>query len=291
MSKKPVDVKKLEQIAHRTRINVVKMIAKSGTGHLGGSVSIAEILAVLYFHELRIDPKNPEWEDRDRFVLSKGHACPALYATFAEVGYIPKDILPTLHEIDSILQMHPERGLCPGIEVSTGALGQGLSTAVGMAIGARIKGKDFRVYALLGDGECNEGQIWEAAMSASKYELDNLAAIIDYNKFALSEAINKVMPLEPLYDKWLAFGWHVIEVNGHSVTQLTNALDQAKQIKGKPTFIIAHTVKGRNISYIEDTWPSHSVQMTAQQVERTLKELGCSKEEINTTLAQMKEGK
>ncbi len=291
MSKKTVDVKKLEEIAHRTRINVVKMIAKSGVGHLGGSVSIAEILAVLYFHELRIDPRNPEWEDRDRFVLSKGHGCPALYATFAEVGYIPKDVLPTLHQIDSILQMHPERGVCPGIEMSTGALGQGLSAAVGMAIGANIKGKDFRVYALLGCGECNEGQIWEAAMSASKFELDNLTAIIDYNKFALSGRTQEVMPLEPLYDKWAAFGWHVIEANGHSVTQLINALDEARQIKGKPTFIIAHTVKGRNISYIEDTWPSHSVQMTAEQVESTLKELGCSKEEIKSTLAQMKEKK
>jgi transketolase len=291
MSKKTVDVKKLEEIAHRTRINVVKMIAKSGVGHLGGSVSIAEILAVLYFHELRIDPKNPEWEDRDRFILSKGHGCPALYATFAEVGYISKDVLPTLHQIDSILQMHPERGVCPGIEMSTGALGQGLSAAVGIAIGARIKGKDFRVYALLGCGECNEGQIWEAAMSASKYELDNLTAIIDYNKFALSGRTQEVMPLEPLYDKWVAFGWHVIEANGHSVTQLINALDEARQIKEKPTFIIAHTVKGRNITYVEDTWPSHSVQMTAEQVEATLKELGCSKEEIKSTLAQMKENK
>jgi transketolase len=291
MSEKTVDVKKLEQIAHQTRINVVKMIAKSGIGHLGGSVSIAEILAVLYFHELRIDPKNPEWEDRDRFVLSKGHGCPALYATFAEVGYISKDVLPTLHQIDSILQMHPERGLCPGIEMSTGALGQGLSAAVGMALGAKIKEKDFRVYALLGCGECNEGQIWEAAMSASKFELDNLVAIIDYNKFALSGRTQEVMPLEPLYDKWVAFGWHVIEANGHSVTQLINALEEARQVKGKPTFIIAHTVKGRNIPYVEDTWPSHSVQMTTEQVEGTLEELGCSKEEIKTTLAQMKEKK
>ncbi|UCD56233.1 MAG: transketolase [Candidatus Hydrogenedentota bacterium] len=291
MSEKTVDVKKLEQIAHRTRINVVKMIAKSGIGHLGGSVSIAEILAVLYFHELRIDPKNPEWEDRDRFVLSKGHGCPALYATFAEVGYISKDVLPTLHQVDSILQMHPERGLCPGIEMSTGALGQGLSAAVGMALGAKIKEKDFRVYALLGCGECNEGQIWEAAMAASKFDLDNLVAIIDYNKFALSGRTQEVMPLEPLYDKWVAFGWHVIEANGHSVTQLINALEEAREVKGKPTFIIAHTVKGRNISYVEDTWPSHSVQMTTEQVEGTLEELGCSKEEIKTTLAQMKEKK
>ncbi len=289
MSGKPVDARTLEQIARRTRINVVKMIAKSGIGHLGGSVSIAEILAVLYFHELRIDPKNPEWEDRDRFVLSKGHGCPALYATLAEVGYISKDTLPTLHQIDSILQMHPERGLCPGIEMSTGALGQGLSAAVGMALGAKIKDKDFRVYALLGCGECNEGQIWEAAMSAAKFDLDNLVAIIDYNKLALSGRTQEVMPLEPLADKWVAFGWHVIEANGHSVTEIIKALEEAKTVEGKPTFIIAHTVKGRNISYVEDTWPSHSVQMTPEQVEGSLKELGCSNEEIKTALAQMKE--
>jgi len=291
MTEKTVDVRKLEEIANRTRINVVKMIAKSGIGHLGGSVSIAEILAVLYFHELKIDPENPEWEDRDRFVLSKGHGCPALYATFAEVGFIPKDMLMTLHEIDSPLQMHPELGLCPGIEMSTGALGQGLSAGIGMAIGAKIRDKSFRVYVLLGDGECNEGQVWEAAMFASKYKLDNLVAIIDYNKLALSGRTQDVMPLEPLYDKWAAFGWHVIEANGHSVTQLINALDEAKQVKGKPTFIIAHTVKGRNISYVEDTWPSHSVQMTAEQVAGALKDLGCSQKEIEDTLAQMKENK
>mgnify|MGYP006302913745 CR=1 FL=1 len=289
MSKKTVDVKKIEEIARQTRVNVVKMIAYSGIGHLGGSVSIAEILAVLYFHEMNIDPENPEWEDRDRFVLSKGHGCPALYATLAEAGYIPADVLPTLHQVDSILQMHPERGLCPGIEMSTGSLGQGLSTAVGMAIGARIKAKDFRVYALLGCGECNEGQIWEAAMSASKYKLDNLCAIIDHNKFALSGRTQSTMPLEPLYDKWAAFGWHVIEVNGHSVIQVINALEEARQVKGKPTFIIAHTVKGRKISFVEDTWPSHSVQMTDEQLESTLKELGCSESEIEATLVQIKE--
>jgi transketolase N-terminal domain/subunit len=186
MSEKTVDVKKMEEIANRTRINVVKMIARSGIGHLGGSVSIAEILAVLYFHEMKIDPKNPEWEDRDRFVLSKGHGCPALYATFAEVGFIPRDMLMTLHEIDSPLQMHPELGLCPGIEMSTGALGQGLSAGAGMAVGARLRGRNSRVYVLVGCGECNEGQIWEAAMFASKNKLDNLVAIIDYNKLALS---------------------------------------------------------------------------------------------------------
>jgi transketolase len=200
-------------------------------------------------------------------------------------------MLMTLHEIDSPLQMHPERGLCPGIEMSTGALGQGLSAAVGMALGAKIRGKDFRSYALVGCGECNEGQIWEAAMFASKNKLDNLVAIIDYNKFALSGRTQEVMPLEPLYDKWVAFGWHVIEANGHSVIQLINALDEARTVKGKPSFIIAHTVKGRSISYVEDTWPSHSVQMTAEQVETTLGELGCSKDEIKTALSQMKEYK
>jgi len=281
--------RKLDEIANRTRINVVKMIAKSGTGHAGGSASIAEILAVLYFHEMRIDPKNPKWEDRDRFVLSKGHGCPALYSIFSEVGYISKDLLPTLHNIDSPLQMHPEYGLCPGIEMSTGALGQGLSAGIGMALGARARGKDFRVYVTIGCGESNEGQVWEAAMCASKYELDNLVAIIDYNKFALCGRTADVMPLEPLYDKWVAFGWHVIEVNGHSVAQLINAFEEAKTIKGKPTFIIAHTVKGRGISYIEDTWRSHSVTISPENVKRTLGELGCSKQEIDDTLEQMKE--
>jgi transketolase len=291
MSEQVPDIRSLEEIANRIRISVVKMIAKSGIGHLGGSVSVAEILAVLYFHEMKIDPKNPAWEDRDRFVLSKGHGCPALYAAFAEVGFIPKDILLTLHEIDSPLQMHPELGLCPGIEMSTGALGQGLSTAVGMALGAKLRAKTFRVYAVVGCGECQEGQIWEAAMFASKNKLDNLVAIIDYNKFALSGRTQEVMPLEPLYDKWVAFGWHVIETNGHSVSQLINALDEAKQIKEKPTFIIAHTVKGRAISFIEDQAKSHSVAMTPRQAGDALRELGCSQKEIEVTLAQMKESK
>ncbi|MHC4527513.1 MAG: transketolase [Planctomycetota bacterium] len=289
MPVKQPDLKKLEEIANRTRINVVKMIAYSGVGHLGGAVSIAEILAVLYFYEMNYDPKDPDWEDRDRFVLSKGHGCPALYATLAEAGCIPKDLLPTLHQIDSPLQMHPERGLCPGIEMSTGALGQGLSAGVGMAYGARLRKKDFRVYVVIGCGESHEGQIWEAAMSAAKFKLDNLVAMIDYNKFALCDRTQSVMPLEPLYDKWVAFGWHVIEVNGHSVAQLINALDEARQIKGKPTFIVAHTVKGRGVSFIEDTAPSHSVSMTNEQVTSTLKELGCPQKEIEATLAQIKE--
>jgi len=289
MDENAVDVKKLEKIANQIRINVVKMIAKSGTGHLGGSVSMAELLTVLYFRVMNFKPKDPDWEDRDRFVLSKGHGCPALYATFAEVGVIPKDWLATLHETESPLQMHPERGVCPGIEISTGALGQGLSAAAGMALGAKIRGKSFRVYAVVGCGECHEGQIWEAAMFASKYKLDNLTVIIDYNKFALSERIAEVMPLEPLYDKWVGFGWHVIEANGHSIIQLINAFNEAKQVTGRPTFIIAHTVKGRAVSAFEDRAKSHSVSLDRENVRAALEDLGCPETEIKTTLAQMKE--
>ncbi|UCE04400.1 MAG: transketolase [bacterium] len=283
------DINKLKAIANHIRINVVKMIALSGIGHAGGSVSIAEILSVLYFHEMKIDPINPKFENRDRFILSKGHGCPALYAIFAEIGFITEDMLWTLHDIDSPLQMHPELGLCPGIEMSTGALGQGLSAGIGMAIGARLKKKDFRIYVLIGDGESNEGQIWEAAMCAHKYKLDNLVAIMDYNKFNLSDRTQEVMPLEPLYDKWVSFGWHVIEVNGHSIIQLIHALEEARQIKRKPTFIIAHTVKGYCIPHVEDKAESHSVTFSTANVSNALKAMGCSPQEVSQFLLQLKE--
>lgn len=283
------EMNRLKEISNRIRINVVKMIALSNIGHAGGSTSIAEILSVLYFHEMKIDPKNPNFEDRDRFILSKGHGCPALYAIFSEIGFISEDMLWTLHEIDSPLQMHPERGLCPGIEMSTGALGQGLSAGIGMAIGAHLRKKDFRVYVLIGDGESDEGQIWEAAMCAPKYKLDNLVTIIDYNKFNLSDRTQEVMPLEPLYDKWVSFGWHVIEVNGHSITQLIHAFDEAKQVKGKPTFIIAHTVKGYGIPHVEDRAESHSVTFSTEEVANALKALGCSPQEVSLFLLQLKE--
>lgn len=290
MNKKITDKEELEEIANRLRVKVVKMIGKSGFGHAGGSMSIAEILTVLYFYEMRIDPENPDWEERDRFVLSKGHAAPVFYAVLSERGFIPEDILSSIHQVDSPLQCHPDMRLCPGVEISTGALGQGLSVAVGMALGARLKGKSFRVYALLGDGESQEGQVWEAAMSASKYKLDNLVAIIDYNKLELSGRISEVMPLEPLYDKWISFGWHVIETNGHSPTQIMNALDEAKKVKEKPTLIIAHTVKGNGVCFMEDRVEWHAVSMSSQQVKDALKELGCSQEEIEVTLSEMKEG-
>ena len=289
MNRAVTEIGELEALARRIRIQVVKMIGCSGVGHLGGSMSIVEILAVLYFRELRIDPRNPDWPDRDRFVLSKGHGCTALYAILAEVGILPREILSTLHQIDSPLQMHPERGVCPGIEMSTGALGQGLSAACGMALGARLQGKDFRTYVILSDGESCEGQTWEAAMFAAKYKLDNLVAILDYNKHTLTDHVDKVMPLEPVRDKWTAFGWRVLEADGHSVSSVIKAFAEARGVRGQPTMIIAHTVKGRGAGFVEGKPQSHSVSLTRSQLEDTLRELGCPPAEIADAVAQMKE--
>jgi len=283
------DLPELEEIARRIRVHVVKMIARSGTGHAGGAVSLAEILAVLYFREMRYDPNQPDWPDRDRFVLSKGHGSAALYAVLAEAGVIRPELLATLHQIDSPLQMHPELGLCPGVEFTSGPLGQGFSAAVGMALGARLRGKDFRVYVVIGDGEAMEGQVWEAAMCASHYRLDNLVAVLDANKFSLTDRIQKTMSLEPLYDKWVAFGWHAVEVNGHSIPQLLHALAEARTVKGKPTILLAHTVKGRGLADLEDTAGSHSVSFSRAQVERILRGLGCPAAEIAQAVAQTKE--
>ncbi|OGU54970.1 MAG: hypothetical protein A2V66_15320 [Ignavibacteria bacterium RBG_13_36_8] len=288
MSSKDSEIIRLEKIANDLKVKIIRMIAKSGIGHAGGSMSIAEIVAVLYFHVMRVNPENALDENRDRFILSKGHASATQYAALARWGIIPEDELWTLHHIDSRLQMHPERGLCPGIEMSTGALGQGLSAGIGMAIGANLKKKDFRCYVVLGDGELMEGQVWEAAMSAPKFKLDNLTAIVDYNKFSLTSRTKETMPLDPLGDKWKAFGWQVIEVDGHSVSQLVQAFDEAKTVKGKPTVIIAHTFKGHDIPALEDTAASHSVSFTKEQVEATLNHLGCSIDEINQTLSIMK---
>jgi len=285
------DIRKLEDIANRVRINVVKMIAHSGIGHAGGASSIAEILSVLYFREMNIDPTNPKYEDRDRFILSKGHGCPALYAIFAEIGFIPESMLWTLHNIDSPLQMHPELGLCPGIEMSTGALGQGLSAGIGMALGARMRKKDFRVFVLIGDGESNEGQIWEAAMSAAKFKLDNLVVIMDNNKFSLSDRTQEVMPLEPMTDKWASFGWFVSEVDGHAVPELIQAFENVRQRKGKPSIIIAHTMKGRGIPSVENKAESHSISFTVDQTSETLYALGCSRDQVTRFIQKIEEKK
>jgi transketolase len=291
MNNSDSDIKRLEDIANRIRVKVVKMIAQSGVGHGGGAMSIAEMLSVLYFHEMKLDPKDPEMADRDRFILSKGHGCPALYAAFSEIGYIDESVLKTLHHADGPLQMHPELGLCPGVEMSTGALGQGLSAGIGMALGSRLANIPFRVYVAIGDGESAEGQVWEAAMCAPKYNLDNLVAIIDYNKYALTDRVDGVMSLEPLHSKWTSFGWHVIEVNGHNIPQLIHAFDEARCVREKPTCIIAHTVKGRGIPHVEDMAASHSVSFSLDEVEKTLLELCCEPKDVKQTLAALKEKK
>lgn len=283
------EIQRLEAIANRIRVKVVKMIARSGIGHGGGAMSIAELLAVLYFHEMKVNPKDPKMPDRDRFVLSKGHGCPALYAAFSEVGFIDDSVLATLHHADGPLQMHPELGLCPGVEMSSGALGQGISVGIGMALGSRLSGSPFRVYVCVGDGESAEGQIWEAAMCAPKYKLDNLVVILDYNKYALTDKVDDVMSLEPLRDKWTAFGWHVIEANGHSIPQLMRAFNEARHTKDKPSIIVMHTVKGRGMRYVEDTAASHSIAPTLEQVEAMLIDFCCEIEDVKRTLAGLKE--
>jgi len=285
MKEQDLDHKQLEEISRQLRKKVLAMIGKFGYGHVGGSLSIVEIVSVLYFHEMRVNPDNPKWEDRDRFVLSKGHGCFTQYAALAELGVIPEELLSRPYQVDSPLQGHPELNSCPGIEMSTGALGQGLSAGIGMALGSRLRKKNFRVYVLLGDGELNEGQVWEAAMLAPKYKLDNLVAIIDKNKHALSGKTDETMPLEPLADKWTAFNWHVIEVNGHSVRELLDALFEARKTKGKPTLIIANTVKAKGVSFLENKWNSHATHISLEDTKLALKELGFTNEEIETAFS------
>ncbi len=222
---------------------------------------------------MRHDPKNPHWEDRDRFILSKGHGCPALYAVLAEAGYTPVDQLKTLRKLGSIYQGHPDRRFLPALEASTGSLGQGLSIGVGMALAARLDGRRYRTYVVLGDGESQEGQIWEAAMFAAYHKVDNLVAIVDYNKIQLDGFVKDIMELEPFADKWRSFGWHVIELNGHDIPALKKAFAEAETLKGRPTVVIAHTIKGKGVSFMENEPKYHGIAPTPEEVELALKEL------------------
>ncbi|MFA5056116.1 MAG: transketolase [Dehalococcoidia bacterium] len=269
----PCPVEDLQEKAKTLRRHIIKMIAASQSGHPGGSLSAVEIISALYFNVLRHDPKNPEWLDRDRFVLSKGHAAPALYAALAECGYFPVDELTTLRKMDSRMQGHCEVGTTPGVEMSTGPLGQGLSFGVGCALAARLDERDSRVYVLLGDGELNEGQVWEAAMSAAHFKIDNLVAIVDRNSIQLDGWTHDIMETEPLAQKWRAFGWRVSDVAGHDIDQLLTALEKAKTIKGKPTVIIARTIKGKGVSFMENKAEFHGKAPTPEQAEQALKEL------------------
>lgn len=280
MSYKEDDIKKLELKAKDIRKLIVQMLAKAGSGHPGGSLSSTDLITGLFFGNspegkpfLRYNPKDPKWVDRDRFHLSKGHCCPLLYAILAETGYFSKDELWTLRKFGSILQGHPDRRT-PGIEVASGSLGQGLSIAVGMSLALKMDKKNSRVYVLMGDGEIQEGNVWEAAMAASHYKCDNICAIIDYNGYQIDGKTKDIMNLEPILDKWHAFGWYTIEINGHNIKEILEAFNKALNVKGKPVIIIAHTIKGKGVSFMENVVDFHGRSPTKEETEQALKELG-----------------
>ena len=267
------DLKQLKRVANALRQTILKMIAKAGSGHPGGSLSMVELLVGLYWHKLRHDPKRPDWPGRDLFLLSKGHGCPALYAVLAEQGYFPKDELMTLRRYPTKLQGHPERWSVPGIEIASGSLGQGLSMANGIALADRLDGRTRRIFCLLGDGEIQEGQVWEAAMTAHHHHLDHVCAIVDANQLQQNGPVNIIQDIEPLPEKWRAFGWHAIEIDGHDLAQVVKAYDEAETIKGKPQAIIARTVKGKGVSFMELNPAWHGVAPKPDELERALKEL------------------
>ncbi|OLC32952.1 MAG: transketolase [Candidatus Rokubacteria bacterium 13_1_40CM_4_69_5] len=251
------DVVRLDAIARECRVQIIRMLAHAGSGHPGGSLSVIDLVVTLMFGRMRHDPKRPDWPERDRLILSKGHAVPALYAAMARAGDFPEDQLITLRKLGSPLQGHPDRTTLPGIEAATGSLGQGLSISLGIALGLKMAGWPARVYCILGDGEIQEGQVWEAAMSGPQlgqpqHPLDNLTVILDYNKIQLDDFVAKIRDLEPVLAKWQAFGWPVVEIDGHKIDQIEKALDQAEATRGKPFFIVAHTVKGKGVSFMEN---------------------------------------
>lgn len=248
-----MEIKELEKIATKVRFDIMSMLCNAGSGHPGGALSAADLLVGLYFDQLKHNPKQPDWEERDIVIFSKGHACPVLYACLAEAGYFPVEEIMTLRQLGSRLQGHPakDKGL-PGLEISSGSLGQGLSVGVGVALAFRLAKKDSRVYVILGDGECDCGQIWEAAMSAGHYLLDNLCAVVDYNKLQIDGSNEEVMGLEPFVQKWRDFRWEVIELNGHNMKEIVDGYHRAKEVKGKPAVIIGHTIKGKGVSFMEN---------------------------------------
>lgn len=267
------DLKILGDIARKIRIHIIKMIGTAGSGHPGGSLSSAEILTYLYFREMKIDPQNPDLPERDRFILSKGHAAPVLYAALALKGYFPEEQLLSLRKIDSHLQGHPHRLDTPGVEVSTGSLGQGLSMAVGMAMGHKISANPASIYALIGDGESQEGQIWEAAMTAGFRRLDNLCVFLDHNNLQIDGKVSDIKAVMPLKEKWQAFHWHTVEIDGHDFNQIEAAVNQFKQETEKPFMILARTTKGKGVSFMENNVDFHGKAPTAQEMEIALKEL------------------
>jgi len=263
----------LKEMAKKLRRHVITMTATAGSGHPGGSLSAADIITALYFKVLRHSPQNAQWPDRDRFILSKGHAAPILYAALAETGYFPVAELATLRKLDSRLQGHADRKFTPGVEMSAGSLGMGLSFAIGVALAARLDSKTYRTYVLLSDGECEEGQTWEAALSAAHFKLDNLTAIVDCNGMQLSGWTRDIMNLEPFTRKWQAFGWYTIDIDGHDFDQILSGCQGAEKIKSKPTVIVARTIKGKGVSFMENNAAFHGKAPTREEAEKALKEL------------------
>jgi transketolase len=267
-----VDIKALEDKARDIRRTIIKMLCAAGSGHPGGSLSATDLVTALYFSVLRHNPADPKWPDRDRFHMSKGHCCPLWYAVLSKAGYLPEEKLMTLRKFGSMLQGHPDRRT-PGVEAASGSLGQGLSVGVGMALAAKLDARDNRVYVLMGDGETQEGNIWEAAMAASHYNCDNLCGILDYNGLQIDGKTRDVMNLEPVRLKWEAFGWNAIEIDGHDMPSIIKAYKEAAEVKGKPSIIIAHTIKGKGVSFMENNVEFHGKAPTKEEADQALKEL------------------
>lgn len=270
-------INELKNIATDIKLGALEAVYSASSGHPGGSLSIADILAYLYFVEMKVDPKNPKWEDRDRFVLSKGHTAPALYSVLSLKGYFPREDLKTFRQADSYLQGHPDMKGTPGVDMTTGSLGLGISTACGMALSGKITGQDYRVYSILGDGELGEGQVWEAAMFAAHYKLDNLCAFVDFNGLQIDGPITEVMNSTPIDEKFKAFNWNVIVINGHDFNEIEAAVNAAKECKGKPTVIVAKTVKGNGVSYMENQVSWHGAAPKKEQYEQAVAELTAAK--------------
>jgi transketolase len=266
-------LEELRQRAKSVRRHIVTMVAAAGSGHPAGSLSATDLMVTLYFHQLRHRPEDPAWPDRDRFILSKGHCAPVLYATLAEAGYFSKDLLLTLRRPDSPLQGHPELGKPPGVEMTTGSLGQGFSVAIGLALAAKLDKKPWRVYVMLGDGESQEGQVWEAAMFAAYHKVDNLTAILDRNHMQNDGHMEEILEIEPVAEKWRAFGWHVVQIDGHDFVQILDAFAEAREVRGKPTIIVAETVKGKGVSFMEGNPDFHGKAPSKEQLAQALAEL------------------
>lgn len=263
----------LEARARTLRREIVQMVHRVGSGHCGGSLSAADIVTALYFHQMKLDPAQPTWFDRDRFILSKGHAAPLLYAALAHKGFFPTEELTTLRTLDSRLQGHPDRNKTPGVDMTAGALGHGVSIGVGLALAARLNSQSYRTYVMLGDGEIQAGVVWEGIMAAAKYRLDNLTAILDLNGVQLDGTVAEIMPLDPVADKWRSFGWHVLEIDGHNMRQILEAFDEVSNIHARPTVIIAHTIKGKGVSYMENKNTWHGRAPSDEELTQALAEL------------------